>query len=223
MFNPIFKGKGQKHPWRCAFVDPELLSYRKSKHVAQNEINGHKNLNNNNHNLHDEIELFQWINKRTHNETQQQNNALRQNSPINYDGVQLTNEQCHMVPIFMLLLKMLNYTIRIYTWNPTGKNKSIISSNTPSWPHQLLVCICPLERAYFNYSEGSYITWYVYGDHMTIRTRTKVVGRKHIIQATSLALIPRPASNKSVGRDGLFMHTPLKLLVVVVILNMDIF
>ena len=62
MFNPIFKGnvQGQKHPGRCAFVEPELLSYRKSKYVAQNENNGHKNLNNNN-NYHDEIELFQGI------------------------------------------------------------------------------------------------------------------------------------------------------------------
>ena len=51
---------------------------------------------------------------------------------------------------------MPNYTIRIYTWNPAGKNNSITASNTP-WPHQLLVCICPLDGAYFNYLKCSYM------------------------------------------------------------------
>ena len=37
MFNPIFKenAQGQKHPGSCAFVEPELLSYRKPKRVQQ--------------------------------------------------------------------------------------------------------------------------------------------------------------------------------------------
>ena len=44
MFNPIFMDnvQGQKHPGSCAFAEPELLSYRKSKCVVQNEKNGHK-------------------------------------------------------------------------------------------------------------------------------------------------------------------------------------
>ena len=105
MFNPIFKGnvQGLKHPERCAFVEPELFtgSYRNSKYVAQNENNGHKSLNNSN-NYHGEIELFQGFSIRTHDETQQQNNAHPRNSPIDCDGVQLTNEQCHMVPVSIL-------------------------------------------------------------------------------------------------------------------------
>ena len=105
MFNPIFKGnvQGRKHPGRCAFVEPELLSYRKSKHVAQNENNGHKNINNNN-NYHDEIELFQGISKRTHKETQQQRNAHRQNSSINCDGCSwpMNNVTWYLYPYYMI-------------------------------------------------------------------------------------------------------------------------
>ena len=65
MFNPIFKRnvKGQKHPGRRAFTEPELLSFRKSKRVVQNKNKGHKK-NNNNHNYHDKIELYQGIIKR---------------------------------------------------------------------------------------------------------------------------------------------------------------
>ena len=48
MFNPIFKENvlGRKHRGSGAFADPELLSYRKPKRIAQNEKNGHKNSNN---------------------------------------------------------------------------------------------------------------------------------------------------------------------------------
>ena len=48
MFNPIFKWnvQGRKHPGRCTFAEPELLSYRKPKHVVQDKKNGHKNPNN---------------------------------------------------------------------------------------------------------------------------------------------------------------------------------
>ena len=44
MFNPICKENVQarKHPGSCAFVEPELLGYRKPKRVFQNEKNGHK-------------------------------------------------------------------------------------------------------------------------------------------------------------------------------------
>ena len=53
MFNLIFKGnvQGQKQSGRCAFAEPELLSYTKPKRVAQNKRNGHKNPNNN-HDCH---------------------------------------------------------------------------------------------------------------------------------------------------------------------------
>ena len=37
MSNPLFKGnvQGWKHPGRCAFAQPELLSYRMPKRVVQ--------------------------------------------------------------------------------------------------------------------------------------------------------------------------------------------
>ena len=38
---------------------------------------------------------------------------------------------------------LMNYTIETYIWKQSGKNNSIISSNTSSWPHQLLVCMSP--------------------------------------------------------------------------------
>ena len=60
MLNTIFKRnvQGRKHPGRCAFVELELLCYRKPKRVVQNKKNGHKNPNNS-HNYHDEIEFYQ--------------------------------------------------------------------------------------------------------------------------------------------------------------------
>ena len=135
IFNPIFKGnvQGRKHPERCAFVEPELLSYRKSKHVAQNENSGHKNLNNNN-NYHDEIELVQGISRRTHKETQQQRNAHRQNSPINCDGVQLTNEQCHMIPILSILHYRTCWTIQFEYTLETQQERITISYH-PTYRH----------------------------------------------------------------------------------------
>ena len=95
MFNPIFNKtvQGRKHPESCAFAEPELLSYGKPlKGVVQNEKNGHKNPNNS-HNYHDERELKEII-KGAHNDTQHQNNAHPENSPIDCDGMQLTNAQC---------------------------------------------------------------------------------------------------------------------------------
>ena len=40
--------------------------------------------------------------KEVPNDTQHQNNAHPNNSPIDCDGVQLTNAQCYMVPISIL-------------------------------------------------------------------------------------------------------------------------
>ena len=60
--------QGQKHPGCCAFAEPEQLSYRKPKHVVQNEKDGHKKPNNI-HDYHDEnqnrIELFLRNNKKS--------------------------------------------------------------------------------------------------------------------------------------------------------------
>ena len=55
MLNSIFNGKvhERKHPRRCAFAEPEILS-QKSKHVIQKKKNDHKNANNS-HNYRDEI------------------------------------------------------------------------------------------------------------------------------------------------------------------------
>ena len=62
MFNPIFKENVQerKHPGSCASAEPDLLSYRKPKHVVQNEKwpwnpNDSHNYHDENH---DEIELY---------------------------------------------------------------------------------------------------------------------------------------------------------------------
>ena len=48
---------------------------------------------------------------------------------------------------------------------------------------QILLCIWLLERANFNYLDYSYTIWYVYNES-SIRARTKIVRRKHIIQPT---------------------------------------
>ena len=42
----------------------------------------------------------------------------------------------------------MNYATEIYIWNQAEKNNIIISSNTPSWPQQVLVCICPLDKTH---------------------------------------------------------------------------
>ena len=65
----------------------------------------------------------------------------------------------HGTDIYIMIEKILNYTIKICIWKQAGMDNSIISPNTPSWPQQLLVRICLLERAYFNYLEGNYNTW----------------------------------------------------------------
>ena len=107
MLNPIFKENVQarKHPGTCAFAEPELLSYRKPKRVFQNEKSGHK-YPNNSHNYHDEnhdeIELYQGNIKGAHNDTQYQS-STHHKSHIDGDGAQLSNAQCHMVPISTLI------------------------------------------------------------------------------------------------------------------------
>ena len=69
MLNPIWNEDVQmrKHPGSCAFAEPELLSYRNPKRVAQNK-KGHKNANNS-HNYHDEnhdeIKFFEGKSKKS--------------------------------------------------------------------------------------------------------------------------------------------------------------
>ena len=122
--------------------------------------------------------------KRTHNDTQHQNNAHRKNSPIECDGVQLTNVQCHMVPISISRYRE-SWTIQLkYTFETRQERITVSHHNTPSWPYQLLVCICLSERTYFNYLECSYNVRYVFSIKLSILNRTKVVRRKHIIQLT---------------------------------------
>ena len=50
---------------------------------------------------------------------------------------------------YIMILRISNNTTEICNWNQAGKNNSIILSNT-TWPHQLLVRIPLLGRAYFN-------------------------------------------------------------------------
>ena len=54
-------------------------------------------------------------------------------------------------------LHMWDWSIEKYIWNQAGNN-NIVSCDTPSWPHQLLLFIYLLERAYFNHLECSYNT-----------------------------------------------------------------
>ena len=55
-----------------------------------------------------------------HNDIQHQNNAHPKNCPIDCDGVQLTNAQCHMVPISILWYPE--------SWNKVFRSKHIIQS-----------------------------------------------------------------------------------------------
>ena len=108
------------------------------------------------------------------------------NSPIPVDWWGAA-DQCtmsHGTFIHNIIEKIPNYKIGIYFWNPPGNNNSIISSNTLSWTHQLLVCIYLLVKAYFSYLESSYNTWYVYDNKWNIKSTTKVVRRKHMSQLT---------------------------------------
>ena len=70
MLNLIFIENVQerKHPGNFAFAEPELIIYRKPKHVVQKVKNGHK-IPNNCHNYHDEnhyeIEFYQGNSNRS--------------------------------------------------------------------------------------------------------------------------------------------------------------
>ena len=84
---------------------------------------------------------------------------------------------------------ILNYTVELYNWIQAGKNNNVALLDSPPCPHQLLVCICLLERAYFLECT------YVYNDKLSLWIRTDVINRKHIVQPTGSALMPQPDSN----------------------------
>ena len=197
MFNSLFRGniQGRNHPGRCAFAEPELLTFRKPKHVIQNKNNGHKN-SNNNPNYHDDIELYQEISRRNTGWHSTPEQRTLKNSPIDCDGVQLTNAKSHMVHI-SILWNRESWTIQLKHTFETGQERATVSfsSNTPPWPHQLMVCIRLSERAYFNYLECSYNIWHVYDNKLSIRTRTKVVRGNTSPDPQVSVLIPRPTSN----------------------------
>ena len=59
------------------------------------------------------------------------------------------------------------------------KQERITASYQPPHCHShSLICICPLQRAFFNYSGCSYNIWYVYDNELSTWTWTKVVRRK---------------------------------------------
>ena len=182
---PILKRsvQGRKHQGMCTFAESELLSTERSKYVVQNQRNGHKNPNYN-HNYPDDIELYHEISKRNTEWHSTPEKSRTQTSPIDWGGLQLTNAQSHMLPISKIWCREF-WTIQFkYTFET--KQGSIISSNTPSWPHQPLLCICLFGRAYFNYLDNK----------LSIGTRKKrASGGNTSSNPQVLALITRPASN----------------------------
>ena len=66
--------------------------------LAQNKKKDHKNPNYI-HNYHDEIKLYQGINKRNTYDTRHQKNAHREASRMDCCWMQLANAQCDMVSI----------------------------------------------------------------------------------------------------------------------------
>ena len=104
----------------------------------------------------------------THNDTQQKNGAHLNTGPLDSDAA----DHCtmwHGTYIHIIMKRILNPTIQIYIWNRTGKNNTIVSPDTLSWPHQLLVCMGLLQVVFHcSYSEHSYNKWYVFNDKMSI-------------------------------------------------------
>ena len=47
--------------------------------------------------------------------------------------------------------------MKMHIWNQTRNNNIFISSNTPAWPHKVVVCM-----SYFRYLNCSYNVWYAY-------------------------------------------------------------
>ena len=91
-------------------------------------------------------------------------------------GALLTNAQCHMEPILIL--------VYIESWTIKLKHTNETLSGTPLWSHKVLVCICFSERVYFNQLKYIYNIWYVYNNEFNLWTRTKVIKGKHIAKPT---------------------------------------
>ena len=78
--------------------------------------------------------------KGTNTDTQHQNSAHTKKSDC--FGALLTNAQCHMEPILILVYRE--------SWTMKLKHTNETLSDTPLWSHKVLVCICFSERVYFN-------------------------------------------------------------------------
>ena len=78
-----------------------------------------------------------------HNDTQQQNNThpKKKQSYRLWSGAADQWIMLHGTFIHIMIWMILNYTTEMYTWKQEGNTNSVKSSNTPAWPHQLLVCM----------------------------------------------------------------------------------
>ena len=122
----------------------KFLKFRKPKCVVRNwnQNNGHENSNNYHDENHDEIELYHGNSKRSTewHSTPEQRAPKTQSCRLWWGAA----DQCtmpHGTYIQIMIYRLLNYTIEMRIWNQTGKNNSILPSNTPSWSYQLLKCM----------------------------------------------------------------------------------
>ena len=100
---------------------------------------------------------------------------------IDCDGVQLSNAQCHMVPISILWYREC-WTMQLKCTFET-KQEIITVSYHQTHQHGHFWYVCLLERAFL--ITCSYNVWHMYVyNKWSIRARTKVVRRKHIIHPT---------------------------------------
>ena len=77
----------------------------------------------------------------TPNDTQHQNPPPEEKSYRPWWGAADQWTMSRGTYIHVMIERILNYTTEMYTWNQTGNNNSIKSSNTPAWLQQLLVCM----------------------------------------------------------------------------------
>ena len=106
MFNRIFKAnvQGRNHPGSWGFVEPELLT-DKPKCVVQNARDGHQIpiiVTNVMMKIMTKKNSIKEIVKGAQNDTQHKNSTHPRASPIDCNVTQLTNAQCHMVPLSIL-------------------------------------------------------------------------------------------------------------------------
>ena len=100
--------------------------------------------------------------KGAHYDTQLKKNAYPKNNPIDCDGVQLNNAQCHVVSISILWYREC-WTMQLKCTFETKQDIIIISYHpTHQHGHTNVWIVCLLERVFFNYLDCSYNVWYVY-------------------------------------------------------------